>query len=80
MDGLTRFGIQKSRLTILVMIGVLLIGLMTYTQLPKRENPALTIRAAVVTVVMHSPLNIGRTVYLADAITNLQTCVVSDAG
>ena len=49
MDGLTRFGIQKSRLTILVMIGVLLIGLMTYTQLPKRENPALTIRAAVVT-------------------------------
>ncbi|NRB05359.1 MAG: efflux RND transporter permease subunit [Rhodobacteraceae bacterium] len=49
MDGLTRFGIAKSRLTILVMIGMLLTGLMTYTSLPKRENPAITIRNAIVT-------------------------------
>jgi multidrug efflux pump subunit AcrB len=48
MEGLTRFGINKSRLTILVMIGMLLVGLMTYFSLPKRENPALTIRNAIV--------------------------------
>ena len=48
MDGLTRFGIERSRLTILAMIGVLLVGLMTYVTLPKRENPAITIRSAVV--------------------------------
>ena len=48
MDGLTRFGLQKSRLTLLVMIGLLFLGLMTYLSLPKRENPAITIRAAVV--------------------------------
>jgi multidrug efflux pump subunit AcrB len=49
MEGLTRFGIAKSRLTILVMISILLIGVMTYFSLPKRENPAITIRSAVVT-------------------------------
>ncbi|MEL6450805.1 MAG: efflux RND transporter permease subunit [Pseudomonadota bacterium] len=49
MDILTRFGLEKSRLTILVMIGLLLLGLMTYLSLPKRENPAITIRSAIVT-------------------------------
>jgi len=48
MEGLTRFGINKSRLTVLVMIGMLFVGLMTYFSLPKRENPALTIRSAIV--------------------------------
>ena len=48
MDSLTRFGLQKSRLTILVMIGLLMIGLLTFDQLPKRENPAITIRTAIV--------------------------------
>ena len=48
MEGLTRFGIEKSRLTILAMIGIILIGLMTYFSLPKRENPAITIRNAIV--------------------------------
>jgi multidrug efflux pump subunit AcrB len=48
MDILTRFGLEKSRLTILVMIGLLLVGLATYNMLPKRENPAVTIRTAVV--------------------------------
>ncbi len=48
MEGLTRFGIDKSRLTILVMVAMLFVGLMTYFALPKRENPALTIRNAVV--------------------------------
>ncbi|MEC7963345.1 MAG: hypothetical protein VX201_08740, partial [Pseudomonadota bacterium] len=48
MDFLTRFGIEKSRLTILAMIALLLLGAMTYSALPKRENPALTIRNAIV--------------------------------
>ena len=49
MEFLTRFGLKKSRLTILVMIGLLLQGINTYTGLPKRENPAITIRSAIVT-------------------------------
>ncbi|MDF1668260.1 MAG: efflux RND transporter permease subunit [Roseovarius sp.] len=48
MEFLTRFGLEKSRLTVLVMISLLLLGTMTYLGLPKRENPAITIRAAVV--------------------------------
>lgn len=48
MEFLTRFGLQKGRLTILAMIGILLMGALTYTQLPKRENPAITIRTAIV--------------------------------
>ena len=50
MDILTRFGLEKSRLTVLVMIGLLVTGVMTYIQLPKLENPALTIRTAIVAV------------------------------
>ncbi len=50
MDFLTRFGIDKSRLTILVMAGLLVQGLLVYASLPKREDPAISIRTAVVTV------------------------------
>ncbi len=46
MDFLTRFGISKSRLTILVMAGLILQGLLSYASMPKRENPAITIRSA----------------------------------
>ena len=49
MDFLTRFGIEKSRFTVLTMLAILLAGAFTYIQLPKRENPAITIRSAVVT-------------------------------
>jgi multidrug efflux pump subunit AcrB len=49
MDFLTRFGLNKGRLTVLVMIGLLLQGLITYSGLPKRENPAITMRSAIVT-------------------------------
>jgi len=49
MNFLTRFGIEKSRFTILMMLAILLAGAFTYIQLPKRENPAITIRSAVVT-------------------------------
>lgn len=50
MDFLTRFGINNSRLTVLVMLGLILLGLMSYSSLPKREDPAITIRSAVVSV------------------------------
>lgn len=49
MEFLTRFGIQNSRLTILVMVALLLQGLITYVGLSKREDPAITQRTAVVT-------------------------------
>ena len=48
MDFLTRFGLEKSRLTILAMLGLLAIGAMSYIGLPKREDPAITTRAVVV--------------------------------
>ncbi|WP_299861333.1 efflux RND transporter permease subunit [uncultured Hoeflea sp.] len=48
MERLTRFGLEKSRLTVLVMIGLLLIGATTYLNIPKRENPAITVRTAIV--------------------------------
>ena len=49
MEFLTRFGLEKSRLTVLLMLGLMLLGTMTYLELPKRENPALTIRNVIVT-------------------------------
>ena len=49
MEFLTRFGLEKSRLTVLVMLGLMFLGTMTYIELPKRENPALTIRNVNVT-------------------------------
>lgn len=48
MNFLTRFGLDKSRFTILLMIGLLVQGLLLYSSFPKREDPAITIRAAVV--------------------------------
>lgn len=51
MEILTRFAINKSRLTLLVMIGVLFLGISSYNDVPKRENPAITVRTAVVSAV-----------------------------
>lgn len=48
MDRLARFGIEKSRFTMFVMVGLLLIGALSYLALPKRENPAITIRTVIV--------------------------------
>ncbi|QFT75747.1 efflux RND transporter permease subunit [Ruegeria sp. THAF33] len=48
MEALTRFALERSRLTILVMIGLLIAGSLTYLNLPKRENPAITVRTAIV--------------------------------
>lgn len=50
MEFLTRFGIERSRLTVLLMIGLVVQGLLVYAGMPKRENPAITIRSAIVTV------------------------------
>lgn len=48
MDFLTRFGLTKSRLTLLVMVGLIVQGLLVYGSMPKRENPAITIRSALI--------------------------------
>lgn len=48
MDALTRFGLEKSRFTYLVMAVVIALGAMSYFSLPKRENPVVTIRTAAI--------------------------------
>ncbi|MFT7212309.1 MAG: multidrug efflux pump subunit AcrB [Granulosicoccus sp.] len=46
---LARFGITRSRVTLLIMVGLLFQGVLQYRALPKLENPAITIRTVVVT-------------------------------
>ncbi len=46
MQSLTGFGLDTSRFTVLVMLLVLVMGGMSYFSLPKREDPAITIRTA----------------------------------
>ncbi|MEM9761249.1 MAG: efflux RND transporter permease subunit [Pseudomonadota bacterium] len=48
MDFLTRFGLEKNRFTTLMMLAILTMGLLAYAGIPKRENPEITIRTAVV--------------------------------
>lgn len=48
MDFLTRFGLEKTRMTSLVALGLLLLGSLSYWQMPKREDPAITIRTAII--------------------------------
>lgn len=48
MDALTRFGLDKSRFTVFVMLALLCLGSFSYLGLPKREDPEITIRTAVV--------------------------------
>ncbi|MEM9224339.1 MAG: efflux RND transporter permease subunit [Pseudomonadota bacterium] len=48
MDLLTRFGLDKSRFTVLMMLLILAMGISSYLSIPKRENPEITIRTAVV--------------------------------
>ncbi len=49
MDFLTRFGISSSRMTVLIMLALLVQGVVLYGGMPKRENPAITIRSALIT-------------------------------
>ncbi|MEL7524183.1 MAG: efflux RND transporter permease subunit [Pseudomonadota bacterium] len=48
MDFLTRFGLEKSRMTYLVMTLLLIMGASSYLNLPKRADPAITIRTAAI--------------------------------
>ena len=49
MESLTRFGLDKARFTVLAMVIILVVGALSYLGLPKREDPEITIRTAVVT-------------------------------
>lgn len=48
MDIITRFGLDKSRFTCLSMALILIVGMLSYLSIPKREDPEITIRTAVV--------------------------------
>jgi multidrug efflux pump subunit AcrB len=51
VTSLTGFGLARQRLTILVMLVILALGAGTYLGFPKREDPAITVRTAVVTAI-----------------------------
>ena len=48
---LTRFGLARSRFTIAAMISLLLAGIVLYPNFPKREDPVIVIRTAVVSAL-----------------------------
>ena len=49
MNLLTRFGLERSRFTITIMVSLLALGFTLYAGFPKREDPVVVIRTAVVT-------------------------------
>ena len=51
MTLLTRFGLARSRFTIAIMICLLLAGVILYPNFPKREDPVIVIRTAVVSAL-----------------------------
>lgn len=51
MNLLTRFGLERSRFTIAAMIGLLVAGVVLYPNFPKREDPVIVIRTAVVSAL-----------------------------
>lgn len=51
MNLLTLFGLARSRFTIAVMICLLLAGVVLYPNFPKREDPVIVIRTAVVSAL-----------------------------
>ena len=48
MNFLTRLGLERSRFTVTVMVGLLVFGIALYPNFPKREDPVVVIRTAVV--------------------------------
>jgi multidrug efflux pump subunit AcrB len=48
---LTRFGLARSRFTAATMISLLLAGIVLYPNFPKREDPVIVIRTAVVSAL-----------------------------
>ncbi|MGC2087162.1 MAG: efflux RND transporter permease subunit [Bradyrhizobium sp.] len=51
MNLLTRFGLARSRFTIAAMISLLIAGIGLYPNFPKREDPIIVIRTAVVSAL-----------------------------
>ena len=51
MNLLTQFGLARSRFTIATMIGLLVAGIGLYPNFPKREDPVIVIRTAVVSAL-----------------------------
>jgi multidrug efflux pump subunit AcrB len=51
LNFLTRFGLARSRFTITVMVGLLMAGIALYPNFPKREDPVVVIRTAVVSAL-----------------------------
>jgi multidrug efflux pump subunit AcrB len=49
LNFLTRFGLERSRFTITIMVALLALGIGLYADFPKREDPVVVIRTAVVT-------------------------------
>ena len=51
MNFLTRFGLERSRFTIAMMTGLIAFGIALYNNFPKREDPVVVIRTAVVSAL-----------------------------
>ena len=51
MNFLTRFGLERSRFTIAIMTGLIIFGVALYPNFPKREDPVVVIRTAVVSAL-----------------------------
>lgn len=49
MSGITEFALNNSRFTILALIAVIVTGIFAFLDYPKREDPSIVIREAVVT-------------------------------
>ena len=49
MNLLTRFGLERSRFTVTIMASLLALGFALYAGFPKREDPVVVVRTAVVT-------------------------------
>jgi multidrug efflux pump subunit AcrB len=56
---ITEFAIQTNRITILVLIGIPLIGLLVFFDYPRQEDPSIEIRQAVVTA-FHPGMDVYR--------------------
>ena len=51
MNLLTQFGLARSRFTIMIMVGLFAAGIGLYPNFPKREDPVVVIRTAVVSAL-----------------------------
>ena len=54
MSGITEFSLNNSRFTILVLVAVIATGIFAFLDYPKREDPSIVIREAVVTAAFPS--------------------------